>query len=386
VPGHPGGGGAADASWRLFAWRVRTEGPAGAGDADVEAGARPERALYERGRLHYFRARALERSMRLTAAVELYLRVAFEAPMGYYGLLALNRLRALDPEAAQGFLDAVAHDAYAQIRQDEVRPAGVEREADFREGLALLRLGLFADAWRAFRRIEARLAAPDRYRQTVAQLFAEAGADRFARNIRRRISHLEGAWPVAGRRGAFEVVYPRAHTRLIARWADARGVPPALVYGLIREESRFRPKVVSRTQACGLMQLMIPTARELAQADGLRGRVTCRGLQRPALNIRLGTRLLADLLALHGDHPGLAIATYHAGYGNVHRWLEARPDLPFDAWVEAIPFVQTRRYIKRGLATLWVYQWLLADDDGPALDRVPVVPLSLDGRPETLGP
>ena len=49
------------------------------------------------------------------------------------------------------------------------------------------------------------------------------------------------------------------------------------------------------------------------------------------------------------------MAAYNAGPGAAERWRKARPGTAFDLWVELIPYVETRRYIKRVLGSAAVY-------------------------------
>jgi soluble lytic murein transglycosylase len=51
----------------------------------------------------------------------------------------------------------------------------------------------------------------------------------------------------------------------------------------------------------------------------------------------------------------LAIAAYNAGPGAAQRWRKDRPGMSFDVWVELIPYMETRRYIKRVLGSAAVY-------------------------------
>ncbi|MEM6960691.1 MAG: hypothetical protein AAF550_02975, partial [Myxococcota bacterium] len=66
----------------------------------------------------------------------------------------------------------------------------------------------------------------------------------------------------------------------------------------------------------------------------------------------------------------LVPAAYNAGHGAVNRWLRSRGDLPLDAFIETIPFEETRRYTRRVLQTYGVYAWLEEE-------KLPVWPLQL---------
>jgi soluble lytic murein transglycosylase len=109
----------------------------------------------------------------------------------------------------------------------------------------------------------------------------------------------------------------------------------------------------------GLLQLMPETAAELAGR-----RVSSEELQSPALNARLGARYLQRLQQLWPNQPFLTVASYNAGPGAVASWLN--PSLPDpkqepELWSEAIPYPETRLYVKKVLGNQWSYQLLQGD-------------------------
>jgi soluble lytic murein transglycosylase len=118
-----------------------------------------------------------------------------------------------------------------------------------------------------------------------------------------------------------------------------------------KQESRFTPAVRSPVGATGLMQLMPATAAELAG-----GPVTDQTLQDPAGNTALGARYLARMLRQWDGNPLLAVASYNAGPGAVTGWLGPRLGSSPELWVEAIPYPETRLYVKKVLGNVWSYQ------------------------------
>jgi soluble lytic murein transglycosylase len=109
------------------------------------------------------------------------------------------------------------------------------------------------------------------------------------------------------------------------------------VAAVVREESSYYPRAVSRAGARGLMQLMPATARLLAPEGDL---------DDPAFNIDLGTRFLAGLMREFGD-VRLALAAYNAGPKRVRQWWTARRGDDIEAFVEQIPYDETRLYVKK---------------------------------------
>ena len=146
-------------------------------------------------------------------------------------------------------------------------------------------------------------------------------------------------------------------------------VDPAIVLGLIRQESSFDSGTISPAGARGLMQLMPATAATLAHRIGTT--VTPVALVfEPEQNMRLGTAFLRELLDRYGNALPLALAAYNAGPGRVDQWLAQNGDPRAEAaasavgqheidmidWIELIPFEETRNYVQRVLENVVIYR------------------------------
>ncbi|MFZ2492733.1 MAG: lytic transglycosylase domain-containing protein [Thermoanaerobaculia bacterium] len=142
-----------------------------------------------------------------------------------------------------------------------------------------------------------------------------------------------------------QMYYPLRYTGEIREYAKKNGLDPHLVQGLIHQESYYNPKARSRVGATGLMQLMPPTAAEHARR--LRIPFGASRLENPEVNIQLGTFHLAMLIRMFSGNVHMAVASYNAGQGNVAKWKRASPGMPLDEFVESIPFMETRTYVKR---------------------------------------
>ncbi|MGA8808660.1 MAG: lytic transglycosylase domain-containing protein [Thermoanaerobaculia bacterium] len=138
-----------------------------------------------------------------------------------------------------------------------------------------------------------------------------------------------------------KMYYPLKYDDWIRKYSSSNGVDPYTVMGLIHQESYFNPRAKSAVGATGLMQLMPATGRELAG----RFHITPR-LDNPETNIRLGTAHFKMLVNLFNGSNELAIASYNAGQGRVLQWRRAAPGKPMDEFIEAIPFRETRTYVK----------------------------------------
>jgi soluble lytic murein transglycosylase len=173
-----------------------------------------------------------------------------------------------------------------------------------------------------------------------------------------------GAWL-----DAWKLAYPRPYVELVTEHAKKNSLPPSLIYAVMREESAFDPEAESPADAYGLMQLILPTARMAAKPLGLpHDRVS---LKRPSVNIPLGARVLGKYTRQFPEDPLLGIAAYNAGPGAAKRWLKDRGGASFDLWVELIPYVETRRYIKRVLGSAAVYSIVYEEGEQAAALLLP---------------
>jgi soluble lytic murein transglycosylase len=112
----------------------------------------------------------------------------------------------------------------------------------------------------------------------------------------------------------------------------------------MRRESSFRADVRSNAGAEGLLQLRPATAERLGAMIGLGAGIGAR-LKEPEVAIPVGAHYLGLLVARFGE-PALAVAAYNAGPGPVAAWAKERAGMPLDAWVESIPYRETRGYVK----------------------------------------
>ncbi len=146
-------------------------------------------------------------------------------------------------------------------------------------------------------------------------------------------------------------LYPFHYWNLISNWASDRKLSPALVIGLMRQESRFEAQIRSRSGAIGLMQIMPDTGSWIASKKG----VSNYNLDRPEDNISFGTWYLDYTHGRYGDNSMLAVASYNAGPGAVGRWVEGRGIGDPDEFVNSIPYDETRDYVSKVLGNYWNY-------------------------------
>jgi soluble lytic murein transglycosylase len=152
------------------------------------------------------------------------------------------------------------------------------------------------------------------------------------------------------------VIFPWPWRALIEDEAREFGIDPYLLAAVIRQESGFRRAVTSRAGARGLMQLMPGTAALTASRLGVPWRD--RLLAVPDANLHLGAAHLAMLLRRYRGKVVTALAAYNAGSRPAERWARL-PDAGDSFWfVEAIPYPETRGYVRSVMRNRAVYESL----------------------------
>ncbi|MDR5868018.1 transglycosylase SLT domain-containing protein [Halomonas koreensis] len=301
-------------------------------------------------RWQYWQARARQRLGDAEAARAAYERAA--AQRSFFGFAAADRLGR--PYALN----------MADTRVSADQRAAVAAMPAVRRAEALLRIG------------EPGLAGSEWY-AAAARVSAEramAMADHAAR--RGWPARLVQTTIAAELWDALEWRFPEAYRDDFLRWGEANDVDPYLLMGIARRESAYNPEALSPAGARGLMQLMPATARQVSRRLGLAdpGRF---GVLDPAVNIRLGSAYIGEMLERYRGNRLAATAAYNAGPHRVDRWLERAPQA-FDLFVESIPFRETRRYVQAVLAYRVIFESLArgGDPSGVAL----LTPAERQGR------
>ncbi len=146
--------------------------------------------------------------------------------------------------------------------------------------------------------------------------------------------------------------FPLAYQDTFIEHARRVNIPVQWSLAIARQESAFMPDARSSAGALGVMQLMPGTAQLVARQIGVSYK-NDTSLTDPDLNIRLGTNYLSQMLRRFDNNRILASAAYNAGPGRVNQWLD--PDMPFDVWIETIPFNETRNYVQNVLMFSSIY-------------------------------
>lgn len=155
------------------------------------------------------------------------------------------------------------------------------------------------------------------------------------------------------------MAYPLEYEGLIEAAAAQYGLPPELLYAVTRTESSFNPRVESSVGARGLMQITQDTAEwaQFRRGDGQQEENVYDRLFEPETNIQCGAYILRLLMDEFGTVDN-ALAAYHAGWGNVKRWLADEEHSSDGVNLKSIPFGDTARYVKKVNETSRIYREL----------------------------
>ncbi|MBN9508683.1 MAG: lytic transglycosylase domain-containing protein [Alphaproteobacteria bacterium] len=294
------------------------------------------RAAITQGRAHFWAAQAAADPA--TARREYQAAAAW--PETFYGQLAILALG----EGPAGLARRITE------RRDPAWDSGQALAFAARE---LARASAYLIAWGEQDRAEAFLLrlvniVPDPVdRSLAARLAAGFGMPQTAVAIARRagvegVVLIDAGWPDP------------------VRLPPGGGVEPALVLGVIRQESSFDTTTVSPAGAEGLMQLMPGTASLVARQIGL-GTRRANLIGDPEQNVKLGTAYLRAMLDQFDGCTPLAVAAYNAGPSRVQEWLATYGDprqngVAMIDWIELIPYGETRNYVQRVIENEVIYR------------------------------
>jgi soluble lytic murein transglycosylase len=298
-----------------------------------------------KARGHYWMGRAYEAENEPDDAAREY-QAASQSPHTFYGQFALART---EPHPVLHVAETpIESEPRAEFEKEDLAQA-MEVLADLGEE-SLLRSF-------ATRDLELHPAAP--HAKTLAEELTSWGFREIALRVAKSKSY----------EGVMMPVYTHPVIELPAYKGPGNAPEPALVLGLIRQETEFDPDSVSGPGARGIMQMMPEAAQKAAREAGLPYRPNDL-LSDPSYNMQLGMTELSGDISDWGGSYVLAMAAYNAGKHNVQKWIAAFGDPripsadPLD-WVEQIPFTETRNYVERVLENTEIYRNRLAGHDQP---------------------
>lgn len=152
--------------------------------------------------------------------------------------------------------------------------------------------------------------------------------------------------------------FPAGYISSVNTHAKSRGIDVSMILSIIKQESGFNAGVRSPVGAIGLMQLMPQTAAAIATAKGIKN-FDPKTLFTPAVNIDFGTYLVDDLAANFTNRFTAIVGAYNGGKYNVEKWIRYSTAADEIEFVEDVPFIETRNYIKAVAKNMTIYGALL---------------------------
>ncbi|CAH5704304.1 Soluble lytic murein transglycosylase, partial [Klebsiella oxytoca] len=158
--------------------------------------------------------------------------------------------------------------------------------------------------------------------------------------------------------------FPLAYNDLFKRYISGKDIPQSYAMAIARQESAWNPKAGSPVGARGLMQIMPGTATHTVSMFSIPGYSGPSQLLDPEMNINIGTSYLQYVYQQFGNNRIFASAAYNAGPGRVRTWRgNSGGRIDAVAFVESIPFSETRGYVKNVLSYDAYYRYFMGQKD-----------------------
>ena len=162
----------------------------------------------------------------------------------------------------------------------------------------------------------------------------------------------------------WRLAFPLPFRSDLERFSKQNGLDPFLMAALIRQESEFDAKVISRANARGLTQILPSTGKELSRKLKV-APYTTAALFQPKTNLQMGTFYLKSMIDYLGGNVEAALAAYNAGLSRANAWLSWGDFKEPAEFIETVPFTETRGYIQTVLRNADVYRRLYGSAAGP---------------------
>ncbi|MCC6277432.1 MAG: lytic transglycosylase domain-containing protein, partial [Oligoflexia bacterium] len=269
-------------------------------------------------------------------------------PLTYYGLIAHDEIQKRLPQFEQprSRLGKILFSAVEQLKMDRAK--------------LLIGAGLIDEAGEELAPLSDRELTPDESLY-LAQYFAQA------LKYTRAFGLLNQAFdrdPAKRLDPVVKQIFPKEFWELISDDKRRGNVDPYLIVSLMKQESAFDPNALSRSQAVGLMQMILPTAEEVKKELGAKVELP-RDLYDPSINIRFCSYYLEKLIKKFDGSVPLALAAYNAGPTRIGRFLSSIQNIR-ETWVDELPLSETSFYVKSILKNYLMYRTLYG-----GLEKIP---------------
>jgi len=158
--------------------------------------------------------------------------------------------------------------------------------------------------------------------------------------------------------------FPIAWQTYFQRYGQGKAIQTTFAMAIARQESAWNPKIQSPVGATGLMQVMPGTANHTVKMYEISDYTNSSQLLDPEMNIQIGMQYLDYVYRQFDNNRILAAGAYNAGPGRINRWLSSSQGrLDPVAFIETIPFSETRNYVKNVLSYDAYYRYLMGSPD-----------------------
>jgi soluble lytic murein transglycosylase len=171
--------------------------------------------------------------------------------------------------------------------------------------------------------------------------------------------------------------YPQVYQSLYQKESDRYGIDVVLLRSLTRQESAFNLRTTSTSNAMGLMQMIPPTAQEVAKKLGMKINLP-DDMFRPEVNIPMGSFYVSEMLGQFQNNIPFTLAAYNAGPYRLKKWIEGREEISSalanpssepvsEVWFDELPWNETSFYVKAILRNVLLYRMIGKEAYTPSL-------------------
>lgn len=319
-------------------------------------------------RLRFWIAYSYEEIGKKNEAIEIYENIIERNPLSYYGIMSSKKVLSLKPDSkvSRFYFERTVRSPALDIKK-------IEFDSDYISSLVRLRVWAKIDNQRM---MELELKRLNRHSMplyvvkhpTDKQAFVKSELHllngRIIQESQNYLATFRYLYTVLDKgevvfnRELLEILYPSPFLAELKKVLKNDDLDPLIVLSLIRQESVFNPLARSPVGARGLMQIMPTTAKRLKRS------VREKHLADPGINIELGTKYIKNLLKRYDGNLVYVLGAYNAGESRVERWknLYFDTDETILKNIEAIPFLETRNYVKLIFRNIFFYKILLDDE------------------------
>ena len=338
-PFHPAAEEIDKTKWQL-AWILKKTGNITACLSVLQDLLETTKSDYLPSKILFWKGQIYANNNQLKTAENIYKSLIQKDPLSYYGLLAHYKTKTLIQLGKQKNINKI-----------------LNKNTNYITAYWLLSLGETQPALNFLNYKLKQLKQEQPFTEEKEMLFHYMAKGKFYLPLFR----MAGALPLKDRTLLFKfytsLLFPMDYEKEIKKASQIFNIEKELIYALIRQESAYNPKARSPAEALGLMQILPFVARATAKKEGIIYK-NRQDLYHPEKNILLGSAFLKNLFQKYNSQFITALAVYNAGGTAVHKWLKrSKIDNPL-AFIEEIPYEETRTYVKLLIRNFIFYKLL----------------------------